>query len=231
MSGVAAAELTKIRTLPATWLAAAAAMVANTVLGLLAAGDVVRVGSQDGSVAIGGLGTVMLAPAYIFATVAVLAAGSEHSAGQLRVSLLAVPARARLFATKLAVTAVASLVGAAVVILPGYLIQHGTAAAGLVALVTAYLLLALVGFSLAVLSRTVVTPLALLFVAAVLVAPTLRGALPEVVRYLPHDAALSLVGMADDPGALDRLGGLSVLTAWSAVSVAVAAAVYIRRDS
>lgn len=144
-----------------------------------------RLASGDGSVSVGRLGTVMLAPAYVFAAVAVLAAGSEHSGGQLRVSLLAVPARGRLVAAKLAITATASLVGAAVVILPGYLIQHGTDAAGLVSLVTAYLLLALVGFGLAVLARSVVAPLALLFAAAGLVAPTLRGALPAVVRHLP----------------------------------------------
>lgn len=230
MSGVMAAELTKLRTLPAFWFAAGAALVANTVLGALAASDVVRIGGRNGSVVIGRLGTLMLAPGYLLAAVAVLAAGSEYSGGQLRVSLLAVPARGRLFASKLSVAAAASLMGAVVVLLPGHLLQHGDAAQ-LLALVTAYLLLGVVGFGLAVLTRTVVTPLALLFAAAVLIAPTLRTALPEVVRRLPHDAALSLVGMADDPGALTRLGGLSVLAAWSVVTLAVAASVYIRRDS
>jgi ABC-2 type transport system permease protein len=227
MSGVAAAELTKIHTLPATWIALAVALIAHTVLGVLASAGA----HIDGTVPLGRHGTVMLTPAYVFIAVGVFAAGSEHSAGELRVSLLAVPRRVRLFTAKLAVTAAVSLVGAAVVLLPGHLVQHGPAAAGLAAFVTAYLLLALVGFGVAVLARTVVTPLALLLVAAVLVAPTLRGAFPEVVRYLPHDAALSLIGLPGDPTALDRLDGLSVLTAWAAVSVAAAAAVYTRRDS
>lgn len=227
MSGVAAAELTKIRTLPATWIALAVALVANTVLGVLASTGA----HLAGTVPLGRHGTIMLTPAYVFIVVAVYAAGSEHSAGQLRVSLLAVPRRVRLFTAKLAVTAAVSLVGAAVVLLPGHFVQHGPTAAGLAAFATAYLLLALVGFGLAVLARTVVTPLALLLVAAVLIPPTLRGAFPGVVRYLPHDAALSLVGLPDDPAALDRLDGLSVLTAWATVSVAVAAAVYARRDS
>ncbi len=69
-----------------------------------------------------------------------------------------------------------------------------------------------------------------LWIAAVLVAPTPRTAPPRVVR-LPHDIALSLVGLAGEPGALTRLSGLSVLNAWSAVTLAVAASVHVRRDS
>lgn len=230
MSGAAAAELSKIRTLPATWVAVAVAVAAGTVLGVLAADGGVRVGSPAGPVGIGRLGTVMLAPAYVFVAVAVFAAGSEYRGGQLRVSLLAVPSRARLFAAKLTVTTAVSVPGAVLVILPGHL-ARGAAVAGLAPLVTAYLLLALVGFGLAVLARTVVTPLALLFGVAVLVGPALRGVVPQVVRHLPHDAALSLAGMADDPAALTRPGGFVVLLAWAAVSLAAAAAAFTRRDA
>ncbi len=232
MTALLRAEFTKVRTLPATWIALLLALVAYTVLGVLASTDAVRVAGADGTASIGRIGTLMLAPAYVFIGVAVFAAGSEYTGGQLRVSLLAAPRRDRLFAAKLAVSTAVSALAALVVLLPGYLVQHpGAPGIGLPALVSAYLLLGLIGHGVAVLTRTAVTPLAGLFVAAVLVAPTLRGAFPEVVRYLPHDAALSLTGLAEDPAAPGRLAALLVLAGWAVVSVGLAWAVFTRRDS
>ncbi len=224
MSAVWQAEFTKIRTLPATWIALAVALAADTALGVLASTDAVRIGSST----VDQLGTLLLAPAYVFIAVAVFAAGSEFTGGQVRVSLLAVPDRSRLFGAKLGVSAAVSVVAAAVVILPGHLVQQAT---GFASFVAAYLLLGLLGHGLAVLTRTAVTPLAVLFVAAVLVAPTLRGAFPQLVRYLPHDAALSLTGLAGDPAAPGRVAGLLVLAGWAAASVLLAWVVFTRRDS
>jgi ABC-2 type transport system permease protein len=236
------AELTKIRTLPATWIALGVALAANTLLGTLAATDVVRIAGPGGPTPIAQLGSLMLAPAYVCIAVAVFAAGSEFSGGQVRVSLLAVPDRDRLFAAKLMVTATVSAPAAVVALVPGYLVQHaaavadgtlgiGAAWADLAALVVAYLLLGLIGYGFAFIARTVVTPLAVLFIAAILVAPTLRGAFPDLVTYLPHDATLSLVNLAADPAALGRIGGLLVLTAWAGGSVGAAWVIFAKRDS
>lgn len=237
-----AAEFTKIRTLPATWLALAIALLASTVLGLLAAGDVVRVAGPDGQVAIGELGTLLVSPAYAVVAVAVHAAGSEYRAGQLRVSRTAVPHRHRLGAAKLTAVAAVSLLAAFPVLLAGYLIRHaaalgggrlgiGAAAGDVAAGLAVYLLLSLTGLGFAVIARGVLTPLAVLVGAPVLISPTLRGTLPDLVRLLPHEAALSLLGSAGHPGALNRSGGLLVLIGWAGLFVAGAWAHLTGRDS
>ncbi|MEO3816594.1 hypothetical protein [Plantactinospora sp. B24E8] len=239
------AELTKIRTLPVSWIALALTAVANTLLGIVAGTDSVRIASPDGEVAVGQVGTLMLAPVYVFVAIAAVAAGTEYHGGQLRVSLAAVPDRTRWFGAKLAATAVVALVAAIPAVLPGLLVQHavaggfapGRTATGrpvtdLLALLTAYLLLSLVGFGSAFLARGFVTPLAVLFTLPVLVSTTLAGLFPQVVRFLPHEATLSFLGRAADPAtALGRGAGLLVLTGWALLFVGVAWALTVRRDT
>ncbi|MEV4577652.1 ABC transporter [Nonomuraea jabiensis] len=223
------AELTKTRTLPATWIALGVASAANTVLALLAATDTVRLAGQDGPVAIGQLGTLMVAPVYVFAAIAVFAAGSEYHAGQLRVSLAAVPDRHRLAAAKLAAVTAACLLAAGPAILPGHLVQPVADPASLLAV---YLLLSLVGYGFAVVAKGVVAPLAVLFVTPVLISPALRGSMPDAVRLLPHEAALSLLGLPADPAtALSRTGGLLTLVTWAGLSVGAGWAALVRRDA
>ncbi|MGV9379522.1 ABC transporter [Nonomuraea sp. NPDC003707] len=223
------AELTKTRTLPATWVALGVASAANTVLGLLAATDSVRLAGPDGPVAIGQLGTLMVAPVYVFVAIAVFAAGSEYRAGQLRVSLAAVPGRHRLAAAKLAAVTAACLLAAGPAVLPGHLVQP---VADPAALLTVYLLLSLIGYGFAVVARGVVAPLAVLFVTPVLISPALRGSMPDAVRLLPHEAALSLLGLPADPAtALNRTGGLLTLIAWAGLSVGAGWAALVRRDA
>ncbi|MGW0202658.1 ABC transporter [Nonomuraea sp. NPDC003201] len=223
------AELTKTRTLPATWVALGVASAANTVLGLLAATDSVRLAGPDGPVAIGQLGTLMVAPVYVFVGIAVFAAGSEYRAGQLRVSLAAVPGRHRLAAAKLAAVTAACLLAAGPAVLPGHLVRP---VADPAALLTVYLLLSLIAYGFAVVARGVVAPLAVLFVTPVLISPALRGSMPDAVRLLPHEAALSLLGLPADPAtALNRTGGLLTLIAWACLSVGAGWAALVRRDA
>ncbi|MEU8234381.1 hypothetical protein AB0C12_32745 [Actinoplanes sp. NPDC048967] len=118
MTALLAAELAKIRTLPAVWIALTAALAANGGLGVLAASDAVRVAGPDGPVPVARLGAPLLAPVYVFVAIAVCAAGSEFRGGQVRVSLLAVPRRTRLFAAKSAVCALVSVLAAVLVVLP-----------------------------------------------------------------------------------------------------------------
>ncbi|MFC6022653.1 ABC transporter permease [Plantactinospora solaniradicis] len=240
MSALLTAELTKIRTLPGAWIALASTVVANTVLGILAATDVVRVATAEGEVAVDQFGTLMLAPAYGFIAITVFAAGTEYRGGQLRVSLAAVPDRTRWFGSKLAVSAAVALVAAIPAVLPGLLVQHiaagdlasGRTATELLGLLTGYLLLSLVGFGFAFLARGVVTPLAVLFILPVLVSTTLGGLFPQVVKFLPHEATLSLLGRADNPATtLGRPAGLLVLAGWALLFVGTAWALIVRRDT
>ncbi|WP_432981398.1 hypothetical protein [Dactylosporangium sp. CA-233914] len=231
---LAAAELTKIRMLPAGWIAFAVAFVLNTVLGFVAGTDAVRLAGAGGTTPIAQLGIVMLAPAYFLLAVPVYAAGGEYRGGQFRVSLAAVPARHRFFAAKLLVSAAVTAVAAVVVVVPGYVLEHGpaTTVGGLAARVLAYLLLGLTGFGFAALARTVVTPIAVLFILPVLVSTTLGGLLPSLVRLLPHEAMLSFLGMPASPQlALARPTGLAVAAAWATLLVALGWFATARRDS
>ncbi|WP_436536486.1 hypothetical protein [Actinoplanes sp. HUAS TT8] len=190
------AELTKIRTHPATWIA-----VGVAVLTALALRPITRTGPAD------------LAPAYVLLVIPVFAAGTEYRAGQLRISLVAVPSRHRLFAAKLLATAAVTSAAALLT--------------GLGASALAGLLLGLTGLGLAVLARSVVTPIVLLVALPVLVSPTLGGLFPHVIRFLPHEAALSLIGA----GPLSRPAGLAVATTWAALAVGAGWATFLRRDS
>ncbi|GGM47442.1 ABC transporter [Micromonospora sonchi] len=229
MTDLVAAELTKIRSLPATWIALAVAVVANGALGFIAATDVVRLAGDSGPTSIAQIGTLMLAPVYAFLAIAVFAAGTEYRGGQLRLSLAAVPGRGRFLTAKLLATLAASLVAAVLVVLPSLVLREALGDLG--RYLVAYLLLALIGYGLAFTVRTVVTPIAVLSAFPILISTTLGGLWPEAVRLLPHEAALSLLGMPADPATtLSPGAGLLVLAAWAAGSVAAAWILVIRRD-
>ncbi|MEU9833231.1 hypothetical protein AB0D67_17035 [Streptosporangium sp. NPDC048047] len=240
LSDLVRAELTKICTLPATWAALALALTGHTLVGLLAASDAVHVAGPDGQTPIARLGVVLLAPVYALVAVPVLAAGGEYRGGQIRVSLLAVPDRNRFFLSKLLAILAVLAVAALPVMLPGHLLRHalgdtgagvGEAVGGALAEAAACLPLGLVAYGFAVLARTVVVPLAVLVVLPVLVSPMLRGLSPGVVRLLPHEAMLSLLGLPEGPDvALDRPGALLVVATWAAVLVGAAWTVTVRRN-
>jgi len=89
-----------------------------------------------------------------------------------------------------------------------------------------------VGHGFAVLAKSVVTPIATLFITPVLVSPAFQSDLPHVVKFLPHEAALSLLEMPADPAtALTPSAGLLVLALWAAVFITTAWHVFVRRDS
>ncbi|APU15108.1 MULTISPECIES: hypothetical protein [Actinoalloteichus] len=240
---VLSAEVTKIRTLPAPWIAVVVAFAANTLLGALAATDTMRFAGPDGQISIGQFGTLLLSPAYAFIAVAVFAAGSEYRSGQLGVSLAAVPNRTRLSAAKLSATAMICVLAAVPVTGPGYLLQHypdlvagdlraAQLLTGLGTVVGVYLLLSLIGYGLAVVVKSVVTPVAALFAIPILVSPMLQGALPDVVRLLPHEAALSILGNPTDPSSALDVGAASLtLSGWAAVFVLLSCWCLARRDS
>lgn len=226
MTGLLEAEFTKVRTLPAVWIAFGIALLAGVLLGWLT--------GAGGSISIAAPGLVSLVPAYTLLAVPVFAAGSEYRGGQLRVSLLAVPARGRLFAAKLLVSTAVTVVAAVVVATPGYLLERGATATagGLAARILAYSLLGLIGFGLAALTRTVVTPVAVLFTLPVLVSTALGGLLPGLVRLLPHEATLSFLGMpASTQLSTGRLTGLAVAAAWATLLVAAGWFATAKRDS
>ncbi|MFC4059065.1 hypothetical protein ACFOWE_12205, partial [Planomonospora corallina] len=118
------AELTKIRTLPATWIVLALALTADALLGLPAGTDAVRLAGPDGQVALSRSGAVLLAPVYALAAVPALAAGGEYRGGQIRVSLLAAPDRDRFFLAKLLANLGVLAAAAFPVVLAGHVARH-----------------------------------------------------------------------------------------------------------
>jgi ABC-2 type transport system permease protein len=230
LSDLVTAELTKIRTLPATWIALAVSLVANTALGVIAAHDVVRLAGDGDQTPIGQIGTLMLAPVYAFLAIAVFASGTEYRNGHLRLSLTAAPRRSRLFTAKLLATLAATLPTAVLVLLPGLALRGETA--GLGRYLATYLLLALIGYGFGFAAKTVITPIAVLAAAPILISTTLGGLWPKIVRLLPHEAAPSFLGMPADPAtALGPGSGLLILAAWAAVSVATGWTTVTRRDA
>lgn len=229
MTDLVAAELTKIRSLPATWISLAVAVVANAALGFIAATDVIRLAGDSSPTSIAQIGTLMLAPVYAFLAIAVFAAGTEYRGGHLRLSLAAVPGRSRFLTAKLLAALAASLVAAVLVVLPSLVLRDALGELG--RYLVAYLLLALIGYGLAFTVRSVVTLIAVLSAFPILISTTLGGLWPEAVRLLPHEAALSLLDMPADPAtALSPGAGLLVLAAWAAGSVATAWILVTRRD-
>ena len=206
MTGLVGAELTKIRTLPAVWVALAIALLANAA---------VRVARLD---------TLTLAPVYAFAAIAVLAAGSEYRAGQIRLSLIAVPGRDRFFAAKLLAIATVIPVAAVVVLLP-----RGAAAGRLLVV---HLFFAMIGFGFALLARSIVIPITTLAALPILISTTLGGILPRFVRLLPHEAALSFLRTPAVPAfALRPTAGLLILAAWALGLLAAAWLTVRTRDA
>jgi ABC-2 type transport system permease protein len=224
------AELTKIRTLPVVWLAVATATVANTVLGIVVATDAFRVGTAGGAEPVERLGTLMLAPVYAFVALPVFAAGSEYRSGQLRVTLAAVPRRGELFSAKLAAAALCTVVCSVVAVLPLYVVKHSPG--DMLRWLAVYVVLGLIGFGFAVVTRSAVIPLAVLFAVPVIASPALQREWPGLVRLLPHEAGLSLLGKptAADT-ALPATAAACVLGCWLVVFLTLAGIGLTRRDS
>ncbi|WP_017623015.1 hypothetical protein [Nocardiopsis chromatogenes] len=232
-----AAEVTKIVTHPVTWLAIAATLVLNTGLDAAAATDAVRIGAGDGAVALSELGGVLMAPVYVFVLVAVFAAGSEYHNGQLRVTFTAVPDRLRLYAAKLAALLAVTVPAAVAVVTPGRLaLLLGEAstpdiAVELLRWYAVYVVLPVIGFGLAIVTRNVVAPPTLLVLAPVLVATGVFQ-VPEVIRLLPHEASLSLVGTpAYSVTELHPGAAAAVLAGWGVLAAAAGGYCLFRRDA
>lgn len=232
------AELTKILTDPTTRLAFAAALVVNTALFALSGADVVRLASANGSVQLSDIGVVMFAPVYLFLVIPVYAAGGEYGSGQYRVTLAAVPDRTRLVLAKSAALAAAVVPAAVAALLPGRLLLaagHGLGPVATLLDVTrwtiAYVLMSCVAYGMAHLFRSRIVPLAILTLVPLLLATGVFP-WPAVIRLLPDQLSLSLLGT---PGfdVTELPAGLAaiLLTCW-AVTLLVAHAVATHvRDS
>lgn len=217
-----AAEITKITTHPATVITFTLTLTANTLLAVLDATDLIRLGTGDQPARLSDLSGVMFAPVYIFLVVPVYAAASEYQHGQIHVTLTAVPHRATLAASQLTAILAVTIPGASLALVPGRLITAAAQATNInhTALdvarwITAYALMSAIAYGLAGILRNTVAPLALLVLTPILIA---TGVFQWAagVRLLPDQASLSFLGTPGyDITELPPMTAALVLTAWA----------------
>jgi ABC-type transport system involved in multi-copper enzyme maturation permease subunit len=159
----------------------------------------------------------------------VLVVTSEYTSGMMRVSLLAVPRRGRLYAAKMTVTAVAAAAVAVPVTVLGYLVtqwalgSHGASlgASGvpraLAGAVVYLVLMSLFAAGTAAIARNAVLPLAVLLpmVLAGTHILSLIGGTKEMARYFPDQAGRELLTV----GSPHTGFGFTVLLAWTVAAL------------
>jgi ABC-2 type transport system permease protein len=227
-----AAELAKLRTLPAVAATALGTVAAAAVLTvfLVAAtdtggGDEVAIVLE--TVQILQIGTILIG---------VLAAASEYAGSQIRTTLIAVPNRALAFAAKAVAyvvvatttseTAVAVALGTALISGGSPAVSPGWSVLG----AAGYLVvMGLLAHTLAVVFRSLIAPLAGTLAVVLIASPVLHG-LSEHARWLP-DQAGRLLYLPDTDPVLAPGSAALVLLAWTAVLTAAALTALTMRDA
>ncbi|WP_433271607.1 hypothetical protein ACQPZF_12900 [Actinosynnema sp. CS-041913] len=235
LRNVVAAELGKLRTLPAAPITMVSTALGTTGLAVVLAAQTPGTGLH--AIRYGQIGFILLG---------VLAAASEYSGGQIRTTLAGVPSRTLLMAGKTiaysmfaaltaVVTVVASAVAAqAVVGRHGVPVSDFFAAQHLGPLLGAAAYLVLIGLlahAVAFLTRNLVAALVSVLTLVLVVSPLLMAMTP-LAGYLPDQAGATLY--LTDPVATDVLTsvqGAGVLGAWVALALVVAVVVFTRRDA
>ncbi|GLX96531.1 ABC transporter permease [Herbidospora sp. NBRC 101105] len=234
------AELAKLGTLPSVWLAGALALVVPAGIALLNS----RVHGPDRGyqeLAFGVLGVIVLGVVAVSSEY--LTEGADAGGGrQLTTSLTAVPSRVRFLAAKAAAVVLVAVPLAFAATAATMGIVHVTLAeraaaldAGRLAGVVCYwTYTALLAFAITVLLRHGIVPLTVLLVNTSVVSVTfLLTKVTPLAYYFPDMAGMRMfVGeIADDQVVISPLVGLLVMSAWVAGLLALAGAVFTRRDA
>jgi ABC-type transport system involved in multi-copper enzyme maturation permease subunit len=238
-------EWTKLRSLRSTWWTLAlAALVgigfAVAVAASVGAGDLSAdaLGADDVALILGGTGVAAL----VLGVLGALQMSSEYASGTISVSLTAVPKRRPLLAAKAAVlvTVVAPLslaVSAGSLLIADAIIDGGLtfswpAVLGNTAYLTA---VAVLGLSLATLTRSTAMAIAVL-VSVVFVLPPLLPLLPwgwveTVANFFPGAAQESLISTVPGTAPIGDVAAIRTLVAWTLVPYAAGAMLLTRRDA
>lgn len=228
-----ASELVKLATLPAARAASLGTVTVSAGLAALMAGA--EHAPADAATTVLQLvvflqaGTVLLG---------VLATASEYTGGQIRTTLIATPRRARLLLTKTGACLLASGLTGAATVAAGLGGAWAVAEGGLLGEVSPWqlagaavhlALLGLLAHLLAVVTRSLLTPLAAVLGLVLIASPLLSG-LTEHARWLP-DRAGQLLYLPGSDTLLTPWTGALVLCGWVLVTGAVAALAFTRRDA
>lgn len=191
------------------------------------------------------LGGVQLSQ-LVLGALGVLAVTSEHATGTIRPSLAAVPRRGRLLAAKATVVTAVALVVGEVVGLGAFLAGQAVLAAigdvphaapgqpGVLRAVAAtgpYLaLVGLFGLAVGVMVRSTAGGIAVL-VAVTFLVPNIGRLAGEIVRYWPTVAGMQALMPQAGSGPLAVWGGLGLMIAFVAGTLAAAFVLFQRRDA
>ncbi|MEV7807330.1 hypothetical protein AB0O28_30725 [Microbispora sp. NPDC088329] len=236
-----AAELSKLVSLPATWLTLGGAAAVNLILTFAFALAGLRGATGTTSAVDIGLASIGYTQAG-FVVLGVLAACSEYDGGQIRTTLTAMPRRALQLTAKHLAVVIVVLPAAAITAASGVVFATGvlgdTAApmtpdrvAGALSGATGCLVLTTsIGTAVGALVRRTLAAVVVLLGYFFVAGPLLRDHTP-VARYLPDSAGFALwFPAADEAGAVTPAQGALLLTAWAIVSIVVAVSAYHRRD-
>lgn len=237
------AELSKLATLPFVWLAVAAGLIVPTGVAVITSLTTTP-GSDTGfsELAIGVLGAIILGVAAIGSEYTT--EGEESAASrQLTTTLTAIPSRVRVLLAKVVAVAIAAAVLAVIAIALVFTtvqILLGTVAPALdgdsfaraTGAVVYWVLMALLGFGLTVLTRNGIIPVAILVAnsSAVTVTYLLAQIIPAA-NYLPDLAGMRMFTTVRTSVEIAPLTGGLVMAAWVAALLIAAGVVFTRRDA
>ncbi|MEU4391061.1 hypothetical protein [Kribbella sp. NPDC023855] len=219
---VCAAELLKLRSLPAVAITLAVTLVCTTGLSVLLA-------TSDETP----LQTIQYAQVG-FIVLGVLTIGSEYAGSQIHTTLLSMPNRLALLAGKATAYGMTALVAAVLTVTAAFVasrLSSDQPAGDLGALLGAVAYLVLIGLlaaAIATLTRNLLAAVIGMTALVLIVSPLLRS-ITTAASYLPDSAGMRLYQGADD--SLTVLQGSAVLVGWLAVAHVVSAATFLKRDA
>ena len=236
-------ELSKLASLPFAWLAFAAGLFVP--IGIAIITSLTSTPGPDtgfSELAIGVLGAIILGVAVIGSE---YTTEGEESAGgrQITTSLTAIPSRIRLLLAKIGAVTIATALLAAIAITGVFAttilllgaeapVLDGDAFVRMGGAAIYWVLMALLGFGLTVLTRNGIIPMAILVANSSAVAVTflLAQSIPAA-NYLPDLAGLRMFTTISTSVEIDPVAGGLVMTAWVVALLAAAGTVFTRRDA
>ncbi|MEV4323202.1 hypothetical protein AB0J37_13310 [Microbispora rosea] len=236
-----AAEMSKLVSLPATWLTLGGTLVVNLILAVAFTVAGLQGSTGTKSAIDIGLASISYAQAG-FVILGVLTACSEYIGGQIRTTLTAMPRRALQFTAKHLALSIVVFPAAAITAASGVVLTAGvlgdTAApstsgrvVGALSGVTAYLVLtALISAAVGALVRRTLAAVVVLLGYFFIVGPLLRDHTPAA-KYLPDTAGFAMwFPVADDASAVTPAQGALLLTAWTVALIVFVVIGYRRWD-
>ncbi|MGC4940575.1 hypothetical protein [Kribbella sp. DT2] len=223
-----AAELIKLRTLPAAWITALTTVAVAVLVTAAFASSSVDPAEDAVTIALGSVAFVQVGAIVL----GVVAVASEYGSQELRTTLTATPNRAVSLAGKavaqlIAVT-VTSVVALVAAVSTAWVTEPLRASLWWIAGAAAYLVLVgLLAAAVTVVIRSLIPSLVVMLVGIVIVSPLL-ATVTDQARWLPDQAGRTLYS-ADGPFGPET--GTAVMLAWLLVTGTAASAAFVKRDA